>query len=175
MSRSIIPAVLTVFLISCLIPSSASSLAVPVGKAMVQLIDGDTVGLSWNGDTVVWDAEAGDRALFAFPLSISRTVRFEDYGLCVFDVKVSGNGGPVEVMVFAERPGERRRIWRAVEIHGQPAARVQPLGVRSRLSGHRQTEDRLHPEHPSPPAPSRCGLERVRLPHPEGSVRRPCL
>ena len=97
---------------------AAGSLTIPTGKtAPIQLIDGDTGEFSWDSDTAVWDAEAGDRTLFAFPLPAG--ARFEDYGLCMFEVKVEG--GPAEVMVFVERPGERRRVWRAVEIHGQPS------------------------------------------------------
>ncbi len=96
---------------------AAGTLVLPVGAGTAQLVDGDVAGLSFTGGTAVFHAVAGDRVLFAFPLP--KGVSFADYGFLEFDVKVEG--GPTEVMTFVERPGERRRVWRAVEIHEQPA------------------------------------------------------
>jgi hypothetical protein len=97
---------------------AANGLVIPFGaSAPILKIDGDIGGLSWSGDTMVWNGIAGDRALFGFPLPAG--TKFEDFGLCEFDVKIEG--GPSDVMVFVERPNERRRVWRAIEIHEQPA------------------------------------------------------
>ena len=76
-------------------------------------VDGDTDELSWeSGDTIVWDAPIGDRVLFALPLPDG--AGFEDFGLAKFDLKIEG--GTVDVMAFVERPGERRRVYRPIDI-----------------------------------------------------------
>ena len=97
---------------------AADQLAIPTGKtAPVVKIDGDIGFLSWENDgTLVWDAPVGDRVLFAFPLPSG--AKFEDYGLCKFDVKIEG--GPAEVKVLTERPGSHDWIWRPIDIHRPP-------------------------------------------------------
>ncbi len=91
---------------------------IPIGRtAPIEKIEGDTGRIAWESDDVlVWDAPVGDRALFAFPLP--NGAKFEEYGLCKFEVRIEG--GPAEVLVYAERPGERRRIWRPIDIHRPP-------------------------------------------------------
>jgi len=77
------------------------------------MLDGDTDRLSWEADgTIVWEAPLGDRVLFSLPLPEGE--RFADYGLGKFDLKI--DGGTVDVMVFVERPGELRRVYRPIDI-----------------------------------------------------------
>ena len=97
---------------------AAERCMIPTGKtAPVLKIDGDTNFLSWEADgTLVWNAPVGDRALFSFPLPAG--AKFEDYGLCKFDVKIEG--GPSEVRIFAERPGLHNQVWRPIDIHRPP-------------------------------------------------------
>ena len=78
-----------------------------------EMVDGDFDLLEWEDDgTIVWDAPLGDRVLFSLPLPDGE--RFADYGLGKFDLKIEG--GPVDVMVFIERPGEKRRVYRPIDI-----------------------------------------------------------
>ena len=93
-------------------------LIIPTGpETSVLKLDGDTDKLSWDSDEIlVWDAPVGDRVLAALPLP--RGERFEDYGLCKFDLKIEG--GPVDIMVFVEKPGEKRRLYRPVDINEPP-------------------------------------------------------
>jgi hypothetical protein len=107
-----------VFLVSISSGFAAECLVIPTGKsAPILKIDGDTDRISWEADdTLVFDAPVGDRALFAFPLPDG--AKFDDYGLCKFEVKIEG--GPSEVKLHVERPGSHIRIWRPVDIHRPP-------------------------------------------------------
>jgi len=93
---------------------ASGRLQVPTGpRERCVMIDGDYDELEWEPDgTIVWEAPLGDRVLFALPLPDGG--RFEDYGLAKFDLKIEG--GPVDVMVFIERPGEKRRVYRPIDI-----------------------------------------------------------
>ena len=94
--------------------SDKDRLIIPSSEnARVIRIDGNTEKLAWEPDgTLVWEAPVGDRVLFAFPLPGEN--RFEDYDLGKFDLKIEG--GPVDVMAFIERPGEKRRVYRPIDI-----------------------------------------------------------
>jgi len=93
---------------------SGERLAVPMTRDACLLLDGDTEKLAWEPDgAVVWEAPLGDRVLFSFPLPEGE--KFFDYGLGKFDLKIEG-GGPVDVMVFVERPNEKRRLYRPIDI-----------------------------------------------------------
>ena len=97
------------------IPEHKETVLVPTGsQSGIIESDGDTEHIGWDpDDTLIWDAPVGDRVLFAFPLP--EGVSFDDYGLCTFDLKITG--GPVDVMAFLERPGEKRSIYRPVDIY----------------------------------------------------------
>ena len=103
------------FCLSCAQPHNKTHSIVPTGpESGIIKIDGDIEHIDWAPDgTLVWDAPVGDRTLFAFPLPDG--ARFGDYGLCKFDLRITG--GPVDVMVFLERPGEKRKIYRPVDIN----------------------------------------------------------
>lgn len=94
--------------------ASKERLELPVAPASnCILLDGDTDRLSWNADgSIVWEAPLGDRVLFSLPLPEGE--RFEKYGLGKFDINIEG--GSADVMVFVERPGEKRRVFRPVDI-----------------------------------------------------------
>lgn len=96
-------------------PSCSERVLLPTGPGSeIIKIDGDTEKITWDANgNLVWDAPVGDRVLFAFPLP--EGVRFEDFGLCKFDLKIEG--GPVDVMVFLERPSEKRMVYRPVNIN----------------------------------------------------------
>jgi hypothetical protein len=93
-------------------------LAVPTHKeARIINIDGNTEKLTWEPEgTLAWEAPIGDRVLFGFPLPAGE--RFENYDLGKFDLKIEG--GPVDVMIFVERPGEKRRLYRPIDIFEPP-------------------------------------------------------
>jgi len=95
--------------------AAADRLPVPAGPdAGIILCDGDTDHITRGRDgTILWDAPVGDRVLFALPLP--EGARFEDFDICKFDIKL--DGGPVDVMVFLERPGKKRRIYRPIDIN----------------------------------------------------------
>ena len=77
------------------------------------MLDGDVDRLQFEPDgSVVWEAPLGDRVLFSFPLPEGES--FDIYGLGKFDLKIEH--GPVDVMVFIERPGEKRRVYRPIDI-----------------------------------------------------------
>ncbi len=77
------------------------------------MLDGDYDHLAWNSDeSISWEAPLGDRVLFSLPLPEGE--RFEDYGLLKFDLKIEH--GVVDVMAFVERPGEKRRLYRPIDI-----------------------------------------------------------
>ena len=90
------------------------NIAVSTGSdAEVLKLDGNTEKIRWEqDDTLVWEAPVGDRVLMAFPLPDG--VAFDQYGLGKFDVKIEG--GPVDIMAFIEEPGEKRRIYRPIDI-----------------------------------------------------------
>ncbi len=93
-------------------------LPIPVGQgAAVEYVYGDTGHAAHtSGGAFIWDAPVGDRAVVAFPLPEGE--RFEDYGLGKVDIEIEG--GPAEVMIFIERPGEKRRIYRPIDISDPP-------------------------------------------------------
>lgn len=108
---------------ACIIGNSFSSfaaerLAIPSGPSATLIkLEGDVNFLSRDADgTLVFNAPVGDRVLFALPLPAG--AKFEDYGLCKFEVKIEG--GPADVTVRAQRPGEHDRVWRPVDIHRPP-------------------------------------------------------
>jgi hypothetical protein len=107
---------LTIFLLLCAPDKSyaANRILIPSGPdATRQMLDGNHNKIRWDTDgTLVWEAPLGDRVLFSFPLPSG--ARFEDYGLVKFDLKIEW--GTVDVMVFIERPGEKRRIYRPIDI-----------------------------------------------------------
>ena len=98
--------------------SGADRIAVPTGRgAEIELVSGDIGHVSYGaGGDFVWDAPAGDRALVAFPLPDG--VSIDDYGLVKFDIAI--DGGPVDVMVFIEKPGEKRRVYRPIDVFEPP-------------------------------------------------------
>lgn len=92
---------------------NAGRLAIPLSDEGCLRLDGDVDRLQFEPDgTVVWEAPLGDRVLFSFPLPEGET--FDSYGLGKFDLKIEH--GPVDVMVFIERPGEKRRVYRPIDI-----------------------------------------------------------
>ncbi|HPI78480.1 MAG TPA: hypothetical protein PLK80_17250 [bacterium] len=95
-------------------PSSPERLLIPSGiRAEFQKLDGNVEKLTWNAaGELVWEAPAGDRVLFAFPLPQGGS--FADYGLCKFDLSIEG--GSADVMVFIEQPGRKRLVFRPVDI-----------------------------------------------------------
>ncbi len=95
-------------------PSLPDKLLIPSGPdAECLKLDGNLEKLSWNAEgDLVWEAPAGDRVLFSFPLP--RGAKFSDYGLGKFDLNIEG--GSADVMVFIEQPGQKRRIYRPVDI-----------------------------------------------------------
>ena len=94
--------------------SSSARLSIPTNsESKCEKLDGNCEKLTWDPDgTLVWEAPIGDRALFSFPLPEGK--RFEDFGLGKFDLKI--DGGPVDVMVFIEQPGQKRRVYRPIDI-----------------------------------------------------------
>lgn len=95
-------------------PSLPDRLLIPSGPdAECLKLDGNLEKLSWNAEgDCVWEAPAGDRVLFSFPLP--RGAKFSDYGLGKFDLKIEG--GSADVMVLIEEPGQKRRVYRPVDI-----------------------------------------------------------
>ncbi len=99
--------------LQCGAGNSGDRLEIPPVRSGCLLLDGDVDRLSWDTPgSVVWEAPLDDRVLFSFPLPYGE--RFESYGLGKFDLKI--DGGPVTVMVFVERPGEKRRVYRPIDI-----------------------------------------------------------
>ncbi|MFC1692104.1 heparinase II/III family protein [Candidatus Latescibacterota bacterium] len=119
-SKPFLYSILSGFCITLLLSSCDSALShkdrltIPTGiGSKPVMIDGNTEKLLWETDgTLVWEAPVGDRVLVGFPLPGES--RFEDYDLCKFDLKI--DGGVVDVMAFIERPGEKRRIYRPIDI-----------------------------------------------------------
>ncbi|MCE5248815.1 heparinase II/III family protein [bacterium] len=95
-------------------PSSSDRLPIPTGPgAKCERLDGNLEKLAWDSEGVlVWEAPIGDRVMFSFPLP--QGAKFADYGLGKFDLKIEG--GPADVMVFIEQPGQKRRVYRPVDI-----------------------------------------------------------
>ncbi|MDP2984915.1 MAG: hypothetical protein Q8O92_16470, partial [Candidatus Latescibacter sp.] len=94
--------------------SSPDRLLIPTGpNAECEKLDGNLEKLTWDASgALVWEAPIGDRVLFSFTLP--NEARFGDYGLGKFDLKIEG--GPADVMVFIEQPGQKRRVYRPVDI-----------------------------------------------------------
>lgn len=90
-------------------------ISIPVGPdAEIIKCDGDIDKICWEDSEILcWEAPVGDRVLFAFP--IPGKVNIGDFGLCKFDLRIEG--GPVDVMIFLEQPGEKRMVWRPVDIN----------------------------------------------------------
>ncbi len=80
-------------------PSLPDKLLIPSGPdAECLKLDGNLEKLSWNAEgDLVWEAPAGDRVLFSFPLP--RGAKFSDYGLGKFDLNIEG--GSADAMVSA--------------------------------------------------------------------------
>ena len=115
--RILLQSMLLLVLCGCSQPAN-DSVPIPTGPgAGIIKAEGNTEKISWHPDgTFVWDAPVGDRVLCAFPLP--ERCRFEDFGLCTFDLNIEG--GPVNVMIFLERPGEKRMIYRPIDVHAPP-------------------------------------------------------
>jgi len=99
-------------------PDTAGRIAIPTGDPVC--IDGDGEWLrSLPDGTIEWAAPVGDRVLFYVPLP--EGVRFGEYGLLKIDVEIEG--GPVDIMVFLERPHEKRWVYRPVDVNMPPPGR----------------------------------------------------
>ena len=93
--------------------SGSERLTIPIGPdASILKISGNIEKLSWDSDgNLVWEAPIGDRVQIGFPMP--EGARFKDWGLVKFDIMIEG--GPVDVMIFIERPGQRRRVFRPID------------------------------------------------------------
>ncbi len=91
-----------------------NNLQIPTGsEAKCEMLEGNVEKITWDTDeTLIWEAPLGDRVFFSFPLPDGES--FDDYGLGKFDLKIEG--GVVDVMVFIEKPGEKRRLYRPIDI-----------------------------------------------------------
>ena len=100
------------------VSSSPDRLIIPTGSdAKMEKLDANIEKIAWEKDgTLTWEAPPGDRVLFSFPLPAG--ARFLDYGLGKFDLKIEG--GPVDVMIFIEQPGKKRRVYRPIDIFIPP-------------------------------------------------------
>ncbi|MCE5251987.1 heparinase II/III-family protein [bacterium] len=114
--RSAVPPIVIVLcLLSCGRQATRrDSIAIPTGPDTAIKRDGNIEKIAWDKDgSVVWDAPVGDRVLCAFPLP--EGVRLDNYGLCKFDIRITG--GPVDVMIFIERPGEKHMVYRPIDVN----------------------------------------------------------
>ncbi len=112
-------------ILSACVTASFAAHAAPGGALKIPLdspvpVYGDVEHLTaLPGGGVSWTAPVGDRALIAFEMP--RGTGVDDYGLLKVDVTIGG--GPVDIMIFDDRPGRKRRMWRPVDVFDPPAGR----------------------------------------------------